>query len=436
MRCGRLKIRAAPSLVALAGLVTGWSHPAASDLRHADALGSVSSNSENDLEAFRQNGDLRSQRRHVWAVITHLTDAVDSVARPQFESWYGEDAAFAIDGGEPTLRGIRAFSRASRNPASGATRDSGPSQPAETPVLSYTLYNFAAYDHIRRHGLHLTSTLNRLRSVGVSDVSVGGDRSIPPFPRTSIILKTAWWPVARDRLTPLPVWDSDRNPPRRAGNDYLSWTRVVAVDPLGNSRAVRTAPIDFAGQSHQDAHRVDLKSFYSVKVDAELARALMLEQSAHKAALVVLGRPLQSGDYLILVGANLATKEISEWVWGALWWHDRADDGPFAADRPAALPSPWKNYLLRVAFDTDTPPAVDGGPHICFNPWLEGRFPDAGHGGGTVSNCLACHRRASYPPVGFLPVTRGAPDRTNDPAYAPGRLRTNFIWSIAMHSRQ
>jgi hypothetical protein len=386
------------------------------------------------LEAFRRDGDLRSQRRHVWAVITHLTDAGDPVARPQFESWYGEDAAFAIDGGEPKFRGIRGFARASRNPVSGAARDSDPPESAETPVLSYTLYNFASYDHIRSHELHLTSELNRLRSAGVSDIAVDGDRSIPPFPRTSIILKTAWWPVARDRLTPLPVWDSDRNQPRSAGNDYLSWTRVVAVDPLGNSRAV-TAPIDFAGEAHQDAHRVDLKSFYSVKVDADLARALMLDQSAHKAALVVLGRAIQSGDYLILVGANLATKEITEWIWGALWWHDRADDGPFAADRPAALPSPWKNYLLRVAFDTDKPAAVDGGPHICFNPWLEGRFPDAGHGGGTASNCLACHRRASYPPVNFLPVMRGAPDLTNDPAYAPGRLRSNFIWSIAMHSR-
>jgi hypothetical protein len=207
------------------------------------------------------------------------------------------------------------------------------------------------------------------------------------------------------------------------------------VDPLSGSRAVRAVTIEFAGQSFQEARRVDLRSFYSVKVDANLARALMLEQSAHKAALVILGRPIQSGDYLILVGANLATKEITEWVWGALWWHDRADDGPFAADRPAALPSPWKNYLLQVAFDTDKPAAIDGGPHVCFNPWLEGRFPDAGHGGGTASNCLACHRRASYPSVNFLPVTRGDPDMTNDPAYAPGRLRTNFIWSIGMHSR-
>jgi hypothetical protein len=432
---GQLKIRTATSLVALMGLVSGWTMPPSQDSRSQGVSGSHASYSPSELEAFRQKGDLQSERRHVWAVFTHLTDAVDANASPQFESWYGEDAAFANAGGEPTLRGIRGFSRASQKPESVATRGNLPSQSADTPILSYTLYNFAAYEHIRSHRLHLMSELNRLRNVGLRDSSINGDRSIPPFPRASVVVKTAWWPVARDRFTPLPVWDPDRNPPRRAGNDYLSWTRVVAVDPLGQSREARTAPIEFAGQSFQEARRINLKAFYSVKVDADMARNLMLDQSAHKAALVVLGRPLQNGDYLILVGAHLATKEISEWVWGTLWWHDRAGEGPFAADRPAVLPSPWRNYLLQVAFDTDKPAALDGGPHICFNPWLEGRFPDAGHGGGTVSNCLACHRRASYPPVNFLPVTRGAPDLTHDPAYARGRLRTNFIWSIAMHSR-
>jgi hypothetical protein len=56
-------------------------------------------------------------------------------------------------------------------------------------------------------------------------------------------------------------------------------------------------------------------------------------------------------------------------------------------------------------------------------------------GGGTLSNCLACHRRASYPPVNFLPVTRGSPDFEHDPAYAPAQLRTNFNWSLAVHAK-
>src|SRR5690606_27381215 len=91
----------------------------------------------------------------------------------------------------------------------------------------------------------------------------------------------------------------------------------------------------------------------------------------------------------------------------------------------------WRNYLLDVALDPQTQSTEDRGPDICFNPWLDARFPDGGAGGGTVSNCIACHRRASYPAVSFLPITRGAPDFIGDPAFGPGRLRTDFLWSLA-----
>jgi hypothetical protein len=433
MKCAQRKILTALGLAAAAALVTGWDLPHWQAARPAGE--SLTSDSPNDLEAFRQKGDLQSERRHVWAVFSQLTQAVGVGAPPRFESWYGEAAVFANVGAARSLGGIHGFARASQDQESSGNPSKSLSRSADAPILSYTLYNFAAYEHIRSHRLQLSSELNQLSKTGIPDNSIDGDRSVAPFPRDSIVIKTVWWPVARKGLTPLPVWDPASNQPRRGGNDYMSWTRVVVLDPLDNASTVRKTTIEFAGQSFQDAHRIGLQEFYRVRVDADMARRLMLDHSARKAASVVLGRSIEEGDYLVLVGLSLATKEIREWVWGTLWWHDQAEVGPFAADRPPSLSAEWRNYLLQVAFDTDKPAAFDGGPHICFNPWLEGRFPDAGHGGGTASNCRACHSRASYPPVDFLPVTRGIPDLTNDPAYAPGRLRTNFVWSIALHSR-
>jgi hypothetical protein len=170
-------------------------------------------------------------------------------------------------------------------------------------------------------------------------------------------------------------------------------------------------------------------------VSADLASRLVRDRSAQKLAALVLGRPLAAGDSLVLVAANLATKELRDWVWATWWWHDRADADPLAAGRPSNLDGKWRNYLLQVAFDEVAPVGADQGAHICFDPWLEGRFPDGGQGGGIVSNCLACHRRASFPDAGFLPVTRGVPDLANDPAYAAGLVRTNFLWSLALHAR-
>jgi len=387
------------------------------------------------LEDFRGSGDLTSQRDHVWNVFAQLTRTAAGENRPGFESWYGEDQVFERDSfTEGPPRGIRGFSR--RDPdGTQPSEDERNLQIADVPVLTYTLYNDAAYRHIRSNRLNSISVLEKLRTTGPQDSVIAAGRSIPPFPTQAIVMKTVWWPIAQDAITALPVWDAESNAPRRDGNSYLSWRRVVAIDSLKHAAQVTTADVQFAGREFPGVSRFGLDAFYHVVVDARLAEHLMRDREARKTTFIALGRALKAGDYIALVGANVATREIRDWIWAAFWWHDRADHGPFAAGRPDELRSQWQNYLMQVAFDSSAPAEADGAAHICFNPWLEGRFPDGGNGGGTSSNCLACHQRASYPAVNFLPVTRGAPDFANDPAYAPGKLRTAFLWSIALHAR-
>ena len=385
---------------------------------------------------MRHDGDGHAQRRFIWRILSDLTDSAPDDDRPRFELWHGEDAVFADappdDAGQ---RGMRGVFRSSLDDGKRAQRDSDRER-GDVPVLTYALYNDAAYEHIRAHHLNRRGELERLRRVGDADRTVSGDRSIPPFPVGATVLKTVWWPVAGDRLSALPVWDPERNPIGRAGNDYLGWPRVVAIESSDTAHRDGSVSIDFAGRTFPAAHRVALSAFYHLAVDAEMAQRLMRDRSARKTALVALGRPIRDGDALVLVGANLATRASDGWVWAAVWWHDQPDQGPFAADRPDTLKAEWRNYLLQVAFDSTLPAAADGGPHVCFNPWLEGRFPDGGHGGGPVSNCMTCHQRASYPPVNFLPITRGAPDLAHDAAYAPDRLRTELLWSLALHAKR
>jgi hypothetical protein len=377
------------------------------------------------LETFRDNGDLRSQRRHIWTVFAELTRTMDGQDRPVFESWYGEDQVFASGSIERAPNGIRSFSRSDRQ---GAAHVGG------VPILTYTLYNDAAYRHVRANGLNRSSELERLRATGTVDRAITGNRSIPPFPRQAMVLKTVWWPVAQDAITALPVWDPELNPVRPSGNGYTSWQRAVAINPLGHAADGSTHDIAFAGRTFSKVRQFDLAAFHHIVLDARLAERLMRDRESRSTAFIALGRTLKAGDSLVLVGANLATKELSDWIWAAFWWHDLPDQGPFAADRPERASSKWSSYLMQVAFDSSTPTEPDGGAHICFNPWLEGRFPDGGGGGGTSSNCLACHRRASYPAANFLPITRGGRELTHDPAYAAGQLRTSFLWSIAMHA--
>lgn len=298
---------------------------------------------------------------------------------------------------------------------------------ASAPVVTYTLYNPPAFEHIRRHGLYGTAGLERLREGGMSP-------KIPPFPVEAMIAKTAWWPVAAEGLTALPVWDEALNPPQNRGNPYVTWRKVVAVDPAGKDGRGQV-PIAFMGRSYSKATRVGLDAFHHVVVDPAMAKRLSQDAESRRSAAIALGRPIQAGDHLVLVGLNLMTNEQEDWVWAALWWHDQPDVGSFAADRPKSLAEPWSNYLMQAAFDERLPLAADGGPHIAFNPWLEARFPDGGQGGGMRSNCMACHRRASYPAAPFLPVTRGEAKAANDMALSPDRLRTSFLWSLPMHAQ-
>jgi hypothetical protein len=383
----------------------------------AAALAAATSGSL-ELEALRNSGDLGQQRAHVWNLLAGISSGDARDGQPAFDSWYGEDQVFAAEPAADLSQGIRGFSRL----GSGSSASSS----AGAPVLTYTLYNAAAYTHIRANRLHLRTSLDAMR--------VARDRSVPEFPAAAMVLKTAWWPVAPDRVTALPVWDPEANPPRRPGNPYTTWARAVVVDARLTGNAGGLLPAEFAGRSFAAARRVGLDAFHHVAVDRAMAQRLMRDSDALKLSFVALGRPLQEGDYLILVGANLATREISDWVWAAFWWHDQPARGEYAAGRPDSLRGAWRNYLMQAAFDPLTPVRADGSAHVCFNPWLEGRFPDAGQGGGTQSNCMACHARASFPASGFLPVTRGVATRDQDPAYAADRLRTSLLWSLTLHA--
>ncbi|HWA21029.1 MAG TPA: hypothetical protein VG735_01380, partial [Caulobacterales bacterium] len=229
------------------------------------------------LEMIRAEGDLAAQRRHVWSVFLRMTNS--DADTPPFETWRGEGEVYGDAPTTEATRGIRGFSR----PAAV-----GAPAPAllGAPVLAYTLYNDAAFGHIRSTGLYSRAALDRLRTVNARDV--------PAFPSNAIVVKTAWWPVARSGLTAMPVWDPLENPARRGGNPYTSWRRVVAIDACG-APAHDAISIDFAGGSFPHVKRIGIDAFHHVAVDAPMAEAIMRDPEGKRAVLLALGRPLEQG---------------------------------------------------------------------------------------------------------------------------------------------
>jgi hypothetical protein len=390
------------------------------------------------LEDYRTQPNLPAQRLHAWNVLAGLTRPTSNNGLRVFETWFSEDETFdrstAAVAAARTQSPARVFTVprqfTSLRPRAGAVAATQPG----SAVLSFVLYNFAAYNHVRSNRLHIPSVLQDLVKNGAPDAKIPQNRTIPPFPAASVVVKTVWWPVAKDKISAMPIWDPATNPEITSGNPKETWSRFVGVDPTRvDVPSGETADITYAGQVKRGSHIVGKGNFHLMELTADMAAGINSDGLLAGVAQASFGRQVAAGDFAVLVALHITTKEIDDWVWATYWWHDKPTEGPFAGNRVGALEGVWKNYLTNVAYDLNLPSEPDGSARVVFDPWLEARFKNEGHGGGTVSNCMNCHNRASTGADNFLPIYRGNPDFAGDTAYAPGSLRTDFLWSILFH---
>lgn len=107
-----------------------------------------------------------------------------------------------------------------------------------------------------------------------------------------------------------------------------------------------------------------------------------------------------------------------------------------------------------TAYSMVTPRTPSGGPHGCFNPYLESdlgptapftvgtqQFP-ADPMAGTRSNCMHCHARAGWPAlVAGNPYSANLGRIANEGYMAPSDpyyariTRTDFLWSLVFHGQ-
>lgn len=403
---------AVPSFLTNQDRETVWSFPA----------------DEARLESFRTRGDMVAQRRHMWHLFAAAVRSTDQEV-PVFLSWFGAGEVFP----DPARRSSpQASPRELRSAFSSPKSQFTAAQRGAPPLIIRAHYNRAATEHIYRNKLDLAATLSALADVPAAANSMV--RAIPEFPRDSMVLKTAWWPVPEEGVVPLPIWDPERNPISAHGNDYPTWSRLVGVSQSKDD-SPEQPPIDleFMGKPFHQVRRIAVDEFINLTLDTAVADELMKDPISQSASYMLLGRELRAGDRLILVAMHVATRETKDWIWGTLWWHDSPNSGSFATLRTADVTGAASHYLMNVAFDSTLPLQPDGSAHIAFNPWLEARFPDTGDGAGAVSNCMSCHARAATDLITPFNVTRGDTAQVAPPSGKA--LRTSSLWSIPMQAR-
>ncbi len=316
-------------------------------------------------------------RAHAWGLWKRIL--------PVWEHWQRSDAVFGTT--DRIFRELQAFKVGGRVEVETA------------PLMFAVIFDPIAAKHVQDHHLADRSAQR-------------GRIAIPDFPRGAITLKSVWFPVHNDRVTELPVWDGDTA--IDDGNPTRTWMRRVVVDPSGAHDEPTSGAIDEL-----------IDGVHHVALDAFIHRPLTTPDEVAAARRVSHDPTLAIGDHVVLIGMHISTKEIPDWVWATLWWHDRPDDGPYAAGRPGALEGAARSYLLDVTFSATDP---KGAAQPTMNPWLEARFPDGVH-----SNCLTCHRRAALGTQEYLPVTRDDTPIT-DP-YFDDKTQTDMVWSLALEAR-
>lgn len=430
---------------------------------------------ENVLIGYVDAVDVPAMRAHAWRLWGGLTAPSRSVWNgqrlPVFETWYSATEVFEDRRGQRPPASARTFTRAFEVPRQSAH---GGAVIEGAGVMSFVKLNEAAATFIWDNGYYLRETLDALQRRFDATDAPPEQRQIKPFPRKALALKPVYWlikngasPQSERGLTALPYWDPAYPPPSDGRSPHhLTWAKCVAVDPDGRYPKGARARVNCNGTPRRprlvEAEVIGLDRFYASRLDDDeqvaAARKFMRELSAgaHEQERMVTdpGQVPEIGDHVALLAMHVTTKELDSWTFQTFWWSPTPDAPPHADGRPAAIRGVWANYSMCTAYSMVTPRTASGGPHVCFNPYLEAdlgptkpfmvgthRYP-ADPMAGTRSNCMHCHARAGWPalvPGNPYSANLGrifnegymAP---NDPYYA--RItRTDFLWSLVFHSQ-
>jgi len=347
--------------------------------------------------ADAQKGAIATLRRHAWSLFQAVIAQPSTCEAPVWRRWPDKAETLAADRARPPQAVLRLAipPEMTLAPNAAALKDAT----ATPSTFEAVNFNPIAYRHVRERRLYDPAVAQRLVAAGVRD--------IPEFPAGSVVVKTFWRVVPAQGITPLGLWDWSNvhcDPHDCPAAPESGWARHVCVYQSSPPQPDPACPLVDAGQ------------FYSILVaDPSEYRCMGCELK------------LSPGDRLILIGMHIATKETPDWLWGTFWWRglDRTDGDAWNNDnaqRPATLSGFWKNYSMDTTLSLFNRSRAGGPNAAMFNPYIEGATA------GTGVNCVSCHDQATAGGSAFIGLDISA-------ASLEGKLRTDFLWSLASHLR-
>jgi len=291
-----------------------------------------------------------------------------------------------------------------------------------------------------------------------------GQTDVPSFPTTAIALKIQTVTLSSSSLVgngyfAFPAWPGPPDPRAAFPPGKSTWKQCVWIDTQEPGPGTGTGKVDTVwntdGSSRTPATTYGVGSFVHFRLSAAQARSLNALRRALPINRVV--TPAATGDYVVVAGMHVTSREITRWTWQTFWWTADPDSPPLpssteiARDRPVHLKNAPRHYAVVPGYSmvySDQPNT--GGSNVgnsvyAFNPYLEAGFgpsvlqasqPGTFNGKpvannvGVQTNCVSCHAQACYQTADDTSLYTG--DQyidLNGPQFT-GKLKVDFLWTI------
>lgn len=315
----------------------------------------------------------------------------------------------------------------------------------DTSIAESVSYSPAAATYALDNKIFLAVTLAKYQ--------LEGKVKIPDFPNDAITIKPVFKIITKDKLNENGIYSmASWHGPIDTVDAYpeSAWGSCVYVDINNNGNG--NGNIDMECNNITPENTYNLTDFIHFKINQEDADYYNQQFDSIN---------VKAGDYAILVGMHVTSREITRWTWQTFWWTPNPENPPapsssyIAGLRPLqSLNGAANHYAMTAAYSMVSPaqPYYNGesvgDTLIAFNPYLEAGFgPDVFTGSnsyvvvngtkvptdaGVRTNCMSCHIYAAYDafnPKNGTPYSGDAYVSMSDTIFK-GKLQLDFAWSI------
>jgi len=419
------------------------------------------------IQAWANAWEIAKITQHTWDMWAGMTadsgQGFNGSKLPYWETWCGTEDVFGGICGKRARPG-RPFRLASQ--LTHEAKLKGLAAKADTQVVSFNKFNpsMAQYLQAQHAGPGTAGPYNYTSVASLIALNQAWPSNTPTVDRkveespyqpatngavgfAGIETKPVIFLVKASGLTPMPLWQGVAASSNQTNPTPNTWTTCVLLDPAStggsNVAPVPATPAQIANKVAMPYGCTNylyapLATIYSFKMDAADAAAWNSVQGN--------GGTASAGDYGVLAGMHVNSKEIINWTWQTFWWQPGQDPpNNFPGSKSgmtANVQGPWRNYASCSAY-IQTQGKASTKMVVCFNPFLE---TSSGIPDGIQSNCMSCHGTAtaagsnnniatlSYPSNYTKPISFGEGSIPIDPMFA-GYTRTDFSWAIPVNAK-